>query len=331
MPDQSPTIEDAFMAHKQIKTMIRKTQLIKSSWLANHCQAEVFLKLESQQITGSFKLRGAANKLMSLTAVEQSKGVITVSSGNHGKAVAYVARKLGIRAVVCISENVPENKTKAIRDFGAEVINAGQTYDDASAEADRLKDEWGLVMIHPFDDRFIIAGQSTIGLELMEDYPQIDTVIAPLSGGGLLGGIAMALKSMKPSIRTIGVSMAAGPAMIESLKAGQIVEVDEKPTLADALAGGLGEGNRHTFDLIKKFVDETIVVSEDEIAEAMSFALQKHQIVVEGGGAVGLAALMYNRVEDYGSNIVIVISGKNVDMHTLLDVARKPYPYQQIG
>jgi threonine dehydratase len=177
-------------------------------------------------------------------------------------------------------------------------------------------------MVHPFDDADIIAGQGTIGLELMDDLPEIDTVIVPLSGGGLLSGVALALKSIKPSIHTVGVTMDQGAAMVESLKAGHIVEVQEQPTLADALAGGLGEQNLYTFNLIQKYVDETVLVSESEIASAMVFALDKHHLVVEGGGAVGIAALLHNKVKKVGENTAIVISGSGVDLAVLLRVAQ---------
>ena len=176
-------------------------------------------------------------------------------------------------------------------------------------------------MVHPFDDPFIIAGQGTIGLELLEDLPEIDTVIVPLSGGGLLGGIALALKSVHAGIRTIGVSMERGPAMVESLRAGKVVEIVEEPTLADALAGGIGP-NVYTFNIIQKFVDDTVLVSEEEIAGAMAFALERHHLVVEGGGAVGIAALLYGKVENLGQNVAVVISGSNVDIPVLLKVVQ---------
>jgi threonine dehydratase len=286
------------------------------------------LKLENQQVTGSFKIRGATNKIFSLNADERSCGVIAISSGNHGRAVSYVAQKTKVRAVVCISETVPDYKVQAIRDHGAEIVVAGKTYDEADELAIQLKNTRGLTMVHPFDDPYIIAGQATIGLELMEDLPEIETIIAPLSGGGLLGGIAFALKSIKPSVHIVGVSMEHGPAMIESLKAGRIVDIIEEPSLADALIGGLGDDNRYTFNLIQKYVDETVLVSEEEIATAMTFALEKHHLVIEGSGAVGIAALLHRKVSRLGKNVVVVLSGSNVDLPTLLQVTRGRFPFQ---
>jgi threonine dehydratase len=318
-----------FYAQRQIIGTINKIPLYKSVELTKLLGTEILFKLECLQVTGSFKIRGASNKMLSLSEDEKARGVITVSSGNHGRAVSYVAQKHNIPAVVCISETVPENKVEAIHALGAEVVKAGGTYDEASENALRLQVERGLTMIHPFDDPYVIAGQGTIGLELMEELPQIDTVIVPLSGGGLLGGIALTLKSIKPSIQTIGVTMDKGAAMVESLKAGKVVEVVEELSLADALVGGLGNNNTYTFNIIQKYVDKTILVSEREIAEAMAFALDQEHLVVEGGGAVGIAALLSGRVEGLGEHTAVVISGSNVNLPGLLEVARGEYPYQK--
>lgn len=245
--------------------------------------------------------------------------MIAVSSGNHGKAVAYVAGQLVIKALICIPATVPANKVESIRELGSEVLIAGDTFDEATLHAERLREERGMTMVLPFDDPQVIAGQGTIGLELLDDLPQIDMVIVPLSGGGLLGGIALALKSIKPSIHTVGVTMEHGAAMHESLKAGKVVEVVEKPTLADTLAGGLGN-NLYTFELCRKYVDETVLVSEQEIAAAMVFALDKHHLVVEGGGAVGIAALLHNKINKNGKNIAVILSGSNVGLSMLAKV-----------
>lgn len=312
------SLKDIYLARKRITNLIRKTPLIKSPFLSKDLDSNIYLKLDNLQLTGSFKLRGAANKILSLSEPEQKNGVITVSSGNHGRAVAYVTRERGIRAVVCISEPVPENKREAIRELGAELIVGGEDGDQAMEFANKYQHKHGLTMVHPFDDLYIIAGQGTIGLEILEDYPVVDTILVPLSGGGLCSGIAVALKSADPSIRIIGVSMELGPAMVESLIAGTIVDINETPTLADALAGGLNRDNKYTFKLIQKFVDETVLVSEEEIAAAMSFLLQKHHLVVEGGGAVGIAALLFNKVKMLGENTSVIISGGNVDVNKLI-------------
>ncbi len=320
---------EMYVARRRIAAVAARTPLIESPWLSARLGCRVQLKLENLQVTGSFKLRGATNKLLSLDPEARRRGVMTVSSGNHGRAVSYVAKRLGIRAVVCLSEAVPLHKRRAIAELGGEVVVAGTTYDEAAAHAEKLEREQGLTMIHPFDDPHIIAGQGTIGLELMEDDPTIDTVVVPLSGGGLLSGIALALKQIRPHIHVVGVSMERGAAMVESLKAGRIVEIVEEPTLADALAGGLGPENRYTFPIIQQFVDETVLVSEEEIAAGMTFLLEEHHLVAEGGGIVGVSALLYGKLRHMGKNVAVVVSGGNVDLPVLLEVAQRRYPYQQ--
>jgi threonine dehydratase len=322
MPDSNITLRDVYQARQRIAGFAIRTPLIPSPILSERVGAGVHLKLENVQRTGAFKIRGAANKLQSLTPEEAERGVITVSSGNHGRAVAHVAHEMGIRAVVCMSTRVPSNKVESIQRLGAEVVVHGESYDEAERRALQLRQEDGLTMISPFDDPHIIAGQGTIGLELLEDLPWIDTVVVPLSGGGLLSGVGLVLKAADPSIRTVGVSMDRAPVMYHSLRAGEPIEMEEEETLADALAGGIGLENRHTFRMIQTYVDETLLVTEDEIARAMAFALEEHHQVVEGGGAVGLAALVCEKVEDAGENVAVVISGGNVDLPLLLEIAQ---------
>lgn len=322
MLDLGVTLRDVYHARQRIGDIAVRTPLIDSPELTERLGASVYLKLENVQRTGAFKIRGATNKLKSLPQDARERGVITVSSGNHGRAVAYVARALGVKAMVCMSTRVPPNKVQGIRRLGAEVVLRGDSYDEAERYALRLQQERGLTMIPPFDDPYIIAGQGTIGLELLEDLPEVDTVAVPLSGGGLLSGIALTLKSADPSIHTIGVSMARAPVMYHSLRAGQPIEMAEEQTLADALAGGIGLENRYTFRMIQAYVDETLVVTEDEIAGAMAFGLAQHHIVVEGGGAVALAALLYGKVKDLGRHVVVVISGGNVEIPLLLEIAQ---------
>jgi len=323
-----PGLKDVFLARKNIEGLVWRTPLVHSPWLSEQTGSNVYLKLESLQNTGSFKMRGASNKLSVLTSQEKGRGVIAVSSGNHGRAVSFIARKMGIKALICVSKAVPRNKVDAIRELGAEIIITGNSYDEATEDALVIQRERGLTMVHPFDDFHIIAGQGTLGLELIEDLPEIDMVLVPLSGGGLLSGVAMALKSIKPSVYAVGITMDQGAAVHESLKAGQIIAVEEKPTLADALAGGLGDDNTYTFRMVQKFVDETVLVTEDEIAGAMLFALDKHNLVVEGGGAVGIAALKHNRIADTGRNIAVIISGGNLDMGILEGVLSTRHPEQ---
>jgi threonine dehydratase len=311
------TQQDISSASQVVTPFAIRTPIFNSTALSRVLNSQVILKAENLQTTGSFKVRGAINKLMNLGPRERERGVITVSSGNHGRAVAHIAGELGIRAVVCLSEAVPRGKVEAIEDLGAEVVRRGKTYDESVEEAYRIQSEGGLTMVHPFDDPLIIAGQGTIGLELLEDFPQVDTVIIPLSGGGLLSGIALALKTANPNIRVIGVSMDRGPAMVRSLEAGQVVEVVEEPTLADALAGGIGPNNQFTFRIVQELLDEAVLVSEDQIAQAMVYMLEHHHLVLEGGGAVGIAALLSKKVRRVGDQIAVILSGGNVDLPVL--------------
>jgi threonine dehydratase len=306
-------------AQVRIAPYIRRTPLLPST-LFESLNARISFKLENLQTTGSFKLRGATNKILSLTEAEKERGVITVSSGNHGRAVSYAANRLGIRAVICLSEAVPENKVEAIQRLGAEVVIHGATYDEAEIHTLHLQEQQGLIMVDPFDDPDIIAGQGTIGLEILEDCPDVDTVIVPLSGGGLISGIALALKYTRPEIRLIGVTMDRGAAMVESLKAGKVVEIIEEASLADALIGGIGQNNRYTFNIVKSLVDETILVSENEIAHGMCVALHKENLITEGGGVVGLSAILSRKVKELGENVVVVISGGNVEIPLLYQI-----------
>jgi threonine dehydratase len=324
MNDLNVTMRDVYAARHRIRDIAVRTPLIDSPELTERVGVPVYLKLENVQRTGAFKIRGAANKLRSLAEGERDRGVITVSSGNHGRAVAYVARQLGVRAVVCMSTRVPPNKVAGIRRLGADVVLHGESYDEAEHHALWLQQEHGLTMIPPFDDPHIIAGQGTIGLELLEDLPTLDTVVVPLSGGGLLSGIALAVKSADPSIRTVGVSMDRAPVMFHSLKAGRPIEMEEEQTIADALVGGIGLDNRYTFRMIQEYVDQTLLVAEEEIADAMLFALEQQHLVVEGGGAVALAALLQGKVTGFRGTVVVVLSGGNVESQLLLEIAGCP-------
>ena len=326
MHSQEPSLADIYLARRRIYSKVIRTPLIESRPLSKLTGSEIYLKLENLQTTGSFKLRGATNKIMSLEPEALEKGVITVSSGNHGLAVSCAARELGIPATISVSTATVENKVAAIKNMGAEVLMDGGTYDEAADVANQKMNDLNLTMIHPFDDPDIIAGQGTIGLEIIEDLPEIDTILVPLSGGGLMSGVALALKTIKPSIYVVGVSMDHGPAMVESIKAGRIVEVDEQPSLADALVGGLGRENHYTLNMVTKYMDEAVLVSEDEIAAGMVFALEEHHQVFEGGGAVGIAALLAMKVKHLGKHVVIVASGGNANLQTLLDLTQNLRP-----
>lgn len=321
MNTDSITLRDIYAARCTIAPYVRRTPLIYSAPLSELSGAQIYLKLECLQETGAFKLRGAANKLLHLTDDERARGVVTVSTGNHGRAVAYMAQKLGIAATICITDLVPMHKRQAMQQLGATLVVAGDNQDDAERRALTLENEHGMTMISPFDDPAIIAGQGTIGLELLDELPQLNAVIVPLSGGGLMGGIALALKRADAAIRVVGASQALGPAMHLSMQAGQPVPVVEEQTLADSLSGGIGLDNRYTFALCRQLVDETVLLSEAEIAAAMIFALREHHLLVEGGGAVAMGALLHNKVAMRGQHVVVVVSGGNVDVDLLLKMA----------
>lgn len=304
---------DLFMARQRLRGHVLHTPLQHSPSLSRVTGGAVQLKLECRQITGSFKLRGATNALLSLEATARTRGVVAVSTGNHGRALAYAAKRLGVRAVICMSRLVPANKVDAIRALGAEIHITGVSQDEAEQEVVRMVNEADLTFVPPFDHPDVIAGQGTVGLELLDDLPGVDTVLVPLSGGGLLAGTALALKSASPKIRVIGVTMARGCAMHTSLRAGKPVQVEELETLADSLGGGIGLGNHYTFRMAQTLVDETVLVTEDEIATAIRHAYREEQVVVEGAGAVGIAALLSGRVVAPGTTAVL-LSGANIDM-----------------
>ncbi|MEE4265695.1 MAG: pyridoxal-phosphate dependent enzyme, partial [Desulfobacteraceae bacterium] len=267
---EQPTLHDVYQAHARIKPYIVETPLLASTELADITGAQsVHLKLECLQNTGAFKVRGAANKILSLSDEDKQKGVITFSTGNHGKAVAYVADRAGIQATVCLSEHVPAYRAETIRRLGATVAVKGRSQDEAEKHYQELMQVQGCTPVVPFDDPLIIAGQGTITLEILAALPDTDLLLVQLSGGGLLAGMAMAAKAINPHIRTVGLSIEQSPAMLESLKAGQPVQVEEKHTLADSLLGGIGFDNRFTLTMVRQYVDEHVLVSEAEIKAGM--------------------------------------------------------------
>ena len=306
-------LPDVYAARQRLAGLVRRTFLQPSPSLSALAGGEVRLKLECLQETGSFKLRGATSKLAALDADARARGVIAVSTGNHGRAVAFAAKRLGVRAVVCLSRLVPANKVEAIRNLGAEVVIEGESQDAAEVVAERLIEAEGLVYVHPFDDPAVLTGQGTIGLELIEDWPELDTCLVPLSGGGLMAGIALALKAVRPGVRLIGITMEQGAAMHESIRAGRPVEVEEVASLADSLGGGIGLHNRLTFALCRELVDETLLLSEAEIAAGMRHLFMAERLVAEGGAAVGVAAVLAAKVDLAGRRTVILVSGQNVD------------------
>ena len=319
-----PGLHSVFEAQKRIDDVIWETPLVDSPAVARESgAAEVLLKLESLQNTGAFKVRGAANKILGLSDEDRRRGVITFSTGNHGKAVSFVSGKTGIKAVVCLSEHVPAYRVQKIRDLGAEVEVKGHSQDEAEEHYYQLMESRGMVPVVPFDDPAIVSGQGTIALEMLSRRPDLDMLLVPLSGGGLLAGIAMAAKSINPDITVVGVSIAQSPAMLESVKAGHPVAVEEKDTLADSLLGGIGRENHYTLPLIQKYVDQHVVIDEAEIEKAMVYAYIQHSLVIEGASAVGIAAIQSGKVAVAGKRIATVISGSSVDPAAFLKVLHK--------
>lgn len=315
------TLEDVHAAHRLIAGHARATPLVEALSFSADAGQPVLLKLETLQPIGAFKIRGAAHALLRLDEEARRRGVVCCSTGNHGKAVAYAARRLGIEATVCLSNLVPKAKVDAIAALGATVRRCGMSQDEAQKEADRLVRERGYADIPPFDHRDVILGQATIALELLAERPDLTQIVVPLSGGGLLGGIAFAAKQLKPDIRVIGVSMEEGAAMHESLKAGYPILVTEVPSLADTLGGGINLTNQWTFGLCREFADETLLVSEEEIYRGMQALFRRERLVAEGGGAVGIAALLAQKLKLDGPTAMIV-SGQNADLDQILAAAR---------
>ncbi|KHF38484.1 hydroxyectoine utilization dehydratase EutB [Halalkalibacter okhensis] len=307
-------------AKKRVYQIIERTPTIKSEYLSNVIDGNVYLKLENTQAISAFKVRGAANKILALSPEELQKGVTTFSTGNHGLAVSYIAKKLGVKAVICMSSRVPQAKLERIAELGAEIEIFGSSQDDAKKRCDQLHEKEGLTIIPPFDDKDIISGQATIGLEILEDVPLIDCAIVPLSGGGLLAGVGYVLKNYNETISISGVSMEQGATMYESLKAGHPIEVMEVDTLADSLLGGIGLNNQYTFPLVQQLVDEVHLVSETDIAYSMGLLADKHRLIVEGAAATGVAALLHHKDRYKGKNVVLVISGSNVDLKVIHQV-----------
>ncbi len=306
------TLAEIETARRTIADAIRPTPVEASPSLGALAGVPVALKLEHWQATGSFKFRGATNAVRSLGPAERAAGVVGVSTGNHGRGLARAAAQAGVRCVIAMSELVPKNKVEAIRGEGAEVVIAGRSQDAAQAEVDRLVAD-GMTMLPPFDDRRVIAGQGTLGLEMLEAMPDVETVVVQLSGGGLIAGIAAAMKAKKPGVRVVGVSMTRGAAMFQSLQAGRPVEVEELPTLADSLGGGIGLDNRYTFEMVRALVDDVVLLDEPEIAAAIRHCYWRERQIVEGSGAVAVGAVLAGRVRLSGPTMLL-LSGGNIDM-----------------
>jgi threonine dehydratase len=307
------TAADVARARDRIAGLVDPSPVIRAGGLSDRLGVPVWLKLECLQPPGSFKVRGAASKMLALAPRDRSRGVIACSGGNHGAAVAYIARRLGVPATICVPESVDPVKLRAIRDSGAEAVVQGATYDDAERVSRRLERERGLSFVHPFDDPDVIAGQGTVGLELLEQVPGLAAVVAGMSGGGLAGGIGAAVQGRQPAVTVIAASAQNAAAMVASLQAGHPVDVPDRPTLAEVLGGGIGRDNRWSMAAVRQFVSEHVLVTEAEIAAAMAYCLSVHRVLAEGGGAVGLGAALAGRLPPPAGPLAIVISGGNVD------------------
>ncbi len=307
------TLDKIYHAAFTMKNVIRQTDLIHAANLPS--EGELYLKTENLQVTGSFKVRGAYYKISQLSAEEKARGVIACSAGNHAQGVARAAAQEGTTAVICLPDTAPISKIEATKSYGAEVVLVNGVYDDAYAKARELAEAQGRVFIHPFDDEDVIAGQGTIGLELLEQLPDLDAVLVPIGGGGLISGLAFALKSLKPSCKVYGVQVAGAPCMANSLCCGHIEELPSVATFADGIA--VKRPGEHTFELTNKYVDEVVTVTDDEVASAVLALIEQQKLIAEGAGAVAVAAAMFNRVDLKGKKAVCLVSGGNIDVNIL--------------
>ncbi len=313
------TLDSIYKASHVLKEVIRHTDLINSPKI--NPESEVYLKPENLQVTGSFKVRGAYYKISQLTPEERAKGVIACSAGNHAQGVALAATKAGIKSLICLPDGAPISKVEATKGYGAEVCLVPGVYDDAYNKALSLRDEKGYTFIHPFDDENVIAGQGTIGLEILDDMPDVDAVVVPIGGGGLISGVAFAIKQLNPKIKVYGVQAAGAPSMFNSINDKKIERLDSVATLADGIA--VKEPGKNTFELCQKYVDEIVTVTEDEISGAILALIEQQKLIAEGAGAVSVAAVMFNKVPVKGKKVVCVVSGGNIDVTILNRVIRR--------
>jgi len=306
-------------AKETLKPVIRETPLIFSEAFSEECGNRVYIKPENLQVTGAFKIRGAFNKINKLTDEEKARGVIASSAGNHAQGVALASTRLGVKATIVMPKTTPIIKVEATRNFGATVVLAGDCYDEAYEEAMRLQKEQNSVFIHPFDDLDVIEGQGTIGVEILEELEDVDVVLVPIGGGGLIAGIALAMKQLKPSVKIVGVEPEGAMAMKASVKQDEIVCLTHVDTIADGVA--VKKPGKLTFDIIREYVDEIVTVSDREIMESFLMLLEKHKLIAENSGAVALAAL--KKLHVFNKNVVSVVSGGNIDVVTISTLINK--------
>jgi len=308
-------------ASRKIRNFVTRTPTYHSVVFSQRTGAEVYLKLECFQPVGVFKIRGTVNKICRLSPSELKKGLVTSSSGNHGLSVAYAAKIYGAKAVVVVPENAVKEKVEAMETYGAEVIKYGKDYDEAYSKALEIQKETGTTFVHPFNDPFVIAGQGTVGLELLEDIPDLNTIIIPIGGGGLISGISIAAKTLNPNIRLVGVQPERAPAIYRSWKAGKIVEVDSVNTVADGLAAR--KPLDLTFRIIKRYVDDILLVTEQEIGEAVLALLHEAHILAEPSGAASLAGLLFKYNPKPKEKVAVIVSGANISIDYLASLLKQ--------
>ena len=319
MKNKGLTLDNVYKAKYALKDVAIQTDVLCAPKLNK--DAEIYLKTENLQITGSFKVRGAYYKMSCLTNDEKAKGVIACSAGNHAQGVALAAQKNGIKAVNCLPDSAPISKVEATRSYGAEICLVDGVYDDAYAKALELRDKMGYTFIHPFNDPDVIAGQGTIALELIEQLPDMDAVIVPIGGGGLISGIAYTIKKLNPKIKVYGVQASGAPSMLNSIHDEHIEKLDSVFTIADGIA--VKEPGSLTYDICSKYVDDIVTVSDDEISAAILALMEQHKLVTEGAGAVSVAAAMFNKLDIKGKKTVCLLSGGNIDVTILSRVINR--------
>ncbi len=313
------TLDKIYHASFVLKDVIRKTDIIFAPKVNPDCQ--VYLKTENLQVTGSFKVRGAYYMISQLSQEEKAKGVIACSAGNHAQGVALAAAKNGIKSLICLPDGAPISKVEATKSYGAEVCLVDGVYDDAYNKAMELKDEKGYTFVHPFDNEDVIAGQGTIGLELLDQLKDVDAVVVPIGGGGLISGVAFAIKQLRPDVKVYGVQANGAPSMVNSIKEDQIICLDSVETIADGIK--VKEPGEHTFEYCKKYVDDIVTVSDDEISSAILHLIEHQKLISEGAGAVAVAAVMFNKVPVKGKKVICLVSGGNIDVTILSRVIKR--------
>lgn len=313
------TLDKIYKARHVLRKVIRETDLIYAPKMSSEC--EIYLKTENLQVTGSFKVRGASFMMSQLSDEEKARGVIACSAGNHAQGVALAAASQGIKSLICLPDGAPISKVEATKNYGAEVCMVEGVYDDAYNKALELQKEHNYTFIHPFDDENVIAGQGTIGLEILDQLPDADAVVVPVGGGGLISGVAYAIKNLNPDIKIYGVQASGAPSMVNSVHDNKIERLDNVSTIADGIA--VKEPGQHTFEYCREYVDEMVTVTDDEISAAILALIERQKLIAEGAGAASVAAVMFGKVPVKGKKVVCLVSGGNIDVTILSRVIKR--------